>query len=86
MFASMIGNCISTLAGVSPIAAMLLAFVTGYLAVGIPVQLRHGAVSRDIWGTAGGLCVAAAYAAVLAGIVPALHHLPSTTAYVAQQR
>jgi len=58
----------------SPVAAVIAFFVFGYLVVGLPVHFRQGAASRDIWGTAAGVTMAALYAAFLVGVYPILHH------------
>ncbi|MGF6771265.1 hypothetical protein P3T18_003744 [Paraburkholderia sp. GAS199] len=59
---------------VSPIRAVLVFFLIGYVVVGLPVHFRQGAASRDIWGTAAGVTMAAIYAAFIIGVYPALHH------------
>jgi hypothetical protein len=42
--------------------------------VGLPVHFRQGAASRDVWGTAAGVTMAALYAAFLVCVYPMLHH------------
>ncbi len=59
----------------SPVRAVILFFVIGYVVVGLPVHFRQGAASRDVWGTAAGVTMAALYAAFLVGVYPWLHHL-----------
>ncbi|WP_233801045.1 hypothetical protein [Paraburkholderia sp. HP33-1] len=59
----------------SPVHAVVLFFVIGYLVVGLPVHFRQGAASRDIWGTAAGVTMAALYAMFIAGVYPWLHHV-----------
>jgi RsiW-degrading membrane proteinase PrsW (M82 family) len=58
----------------SPVRAVIAFFLIGYLVVGLPVHFRQGAASRDIWGTAAGVTMAAIYAAFIVGVYPALHH------------
>ncbi|SIT37963.1 conserved hypothetical protein [Paraburkholderia ribeironis] len=58
----------------SPVRAVIAFFLFGYLVVGLPVHFRQGAASRDIWGTAAGVAMAAIYAAFMVGVYPALHH------------
>ncbi|CAD6509677.1 hypothetical protein [Paraburkholderia metrosideri] len=58
----------------SPVRAVIAFFLIGYLIVGLPVHFRQGAASRDIWGTAAGVTMAALYAAFIVGVYPALHH------------
>jgi RsiW-degrading membrane proteinase PrsW (M82 family) len=58
----------------SPVRAVIVFFLIGYLIVGLPVHFRQGAASRDIWGTAAGVTMAALYAAFIIGVYPALHH------------
>jgi len=58
----------------SPVRAVILFFVIGYVLVGLPVHFRQGAASRDIWGTAAGVTMAALYAAFIVGVYPLLHH------------
>jgi hypothetical protein len=58
----------------SPIAAVIAFFVIGYLVVGLPVHFRQGPASRDVWGTAAGVTMAAMYAAFLVCVYPLLHH------------
>ncbi|MFT4065655.1 hypothetical protein [Paraburkholderia sp.] len=58
----------------SPVRAVILFFVIGYVLVGLPVHFRQGAVSRDIWGTAAGVTMAALYGAFIVGVYPLLHH------------
>jgi RsiW-degrading membrane proteinase PrsW (M82 family) len=58
----------------SPVRAVIAFFLIGYLVVGLPVHFRQGAASRDIWGTAAGVTMAAIYAAFIIGVYPALHH------------
>jgi RsiW-degrading membrane proteinase PrsW (M82 family) len=58
----------------SPVRAVIAFFLIGYLVVGLPMHFRQGAVSRDIWGTAAGVTMAAIYAAFIVGVYPALHH------------
>ncbi|WP_241017120.1 hypothetical protein [Paraburkholderia sp. Ac-20342] len=58
----------------SPVRAVIVFFVIGYVIVGLPVHFRQGAASRDIWGTAAGVTMAALYAAFIVGVYPALHH------------
>jgi RsiW-degrading membrane proteinase PrsW (M82 family) len=59
----------------SPVRAVILFFVIGYVVVGLPVHFRQGAASRDVWGTAAGVTMAALYAAFIAGVYPWLHHM-----------
>ncbi|OAJ54526.1 hypothetical protein A6V36_07435 [Paraburkholderia ginsengiterrae] len=61
----------------SPVRAVIAFFLIGYLAVGLPVYFRQGAASRDIWGTAAGVTMAAIYAAFIIGVYPVLHHSAS---------
>lgn len=58
----------------SPVSAVIAFFAFGYVVVGLPVHFRQGAASRDIWGTAAGVTMAAVYAAFIVGVYPALHH------------
>lgn len=58
----------------SPVRAVIVFFVIGYVLVGLPLHFRQGAASRDIWGTAAGVTLAAIYAMFVIGIYPALHH------------
>jgi RsiW-degrading membrane proteinase PrsW (M82 family) len=58
----------------SPVRAVIVFFLIGYLVVGLPVHFRQGAASRDIWGTAAGVAMAALYAAFIVGVYPVLHH------------
>lgn len=58
----------------SPVYAVIAFFLVGYLVVGLPVHFRQGAASRDVWGTAAGVSMAALYAAFIIGVYPALHH------------
>jgi RsiW-degrading membrane proteinase PrsW (M82 family) len=58
----------------SPVRAVIAFFLIGYVIVGLPLHFRQGAASRDIWGTAAGVTMAAIYAAFLIGVYPALHH------------
>ena len=58
----------------SPMRAVILFFVIGYVVVGLPVHFRQGAASRDVWGTAAGVTMAVLYAAFIAGVYPWLHH------------
>jgi RsiW-degrading membrane proteinase PrsW (M82 family) len=58
----------------SPVYAVIAFFLIGYVVVGLPVHFRQGAASRDIWGTAAGVTMAALYAAFLIGVYPVLHH------------
>jgi hypothetical protein len=58
----------------SPVRAVIAFFLIGYLVVGLPMHFRQGAASRDIWGTAAGVTMAAIYAAFIVGVYPALHH------------
>ncbi|HEY2024807.1 hypothetical protein [Paraburkholderia sp.] len=58
----------------SPVRAVILFFVIGYVLVGLPLHFRQGAASRDIWGTAAGVTMAALYAAFIVGVYPLLHH------------
>lgn len=58
----------------SPVIAVLAFFVFGYLVVGLPVHFRQGAASRDVWGTAAGVTMAALYGAFLVGVYPLVHH------------
>lgn len=58
----------------SPVRAVVAFFLFGYLVVGLPVHFRQGAASRDVWGTAAGVTMAAIYAAFIVGVYPALHH------------
>jgi hypothetical protein len=58
----------------SPVYAVVAFFLIGYLLVGLPMHFRQGATSRDIWGTAAGVTMAALYAAFIVGVYPALHH------------
>ncbi|WP_144153843.1 hypothetical protein [Paraburkholderia sp. BCC1885] len=58
----------------SPISAVITFFVVGYIAVGLPVHFRQGPASRDVWGTAAGVTMAAVYAAFLVCVYPMLHH------------
>jgi RsiW-degrading membrane proteinase PrsW (M82 family) len=59
----------------SPVRAVILFFLIGYVVVGLPVHFRQGAASRDIWGTAAGVTMAALYAAFIVGVYPWLHHV-----------
>ncbi|WP_144113669.1 hypothetical protein [Paraburkholderia sp. BCC1886] len=59
---------------VSPVWAVIGFFILGYLIVGLPVHFRQGALSRDVWGTAGGVTMAVLYGAFIVGVYPALHH------------
>jgi hypothetical protein len=56
------------------VRAVIVFFLIGYLIVGLPVHFRQGAASRDIWGTAAGVTMAALYAAFIVAVYPALHH------------
>ncbi|HEY1999930.1 hypothetical protein [Paraburkholderia sp.] len=67
----------------SPVSAVIAFFVFGYLVVGLPVHFRQGAASRDIWGTAAGVTMAAVYAAFIVGVYPALHHSLHTPSIIA---
>jgi hypothetical protein len=58
----------------SPVSAVIAFFVFGYLIVGLPVHFRQGPASRDVWGTAAGVTMAAVYAAFLVCVYPMLHH------------
>ncbi|MFM0336451.1 hypothetical protein [Paraburkholderia fungorum] len=58
----------------SPVYAVIAFFLIGYVVVGLPVHFRQGAASRDIWGTAAGVTMAALYAAFIIGVYPVLHH------------
>lgn len=58
----------------SPVYAVIVSFLIGYVVVGLPVYFRQGAASRDVWGTAAGVTMAAIYAAFIVGVYPALHH------------
>ena len=58
----------------SPVSAVIAFFVFGYIVVGLPVHFRQGPASRDIWGTAAGVTMAAVYAAFLVCVYPMLHH------------
>jgi hypothetical protein len=58
----------------SPVSAVLAFFTFGYLVVGLPVHFRQGAASRDVWGTAAGVTMAALYGAFLVGVYPLVHH------------
>jgi hypothetical protein len=58
----------------SPVYAVIAFFLVGYLVVGLPMHFRRGAASRDIWGTAAGVTMAALYAAFVIGVYPAMHH------------
>ncbi|WP_144143258.1 hypothetical protein [Paraburkholderia sp. BCC1884] len=58
----------------SPVRAVIAFFLFGYLVVGLPMHFRQGAASRDVWGTAAGVTMAALYAAFIVGVYPALHH------------
>jgi RsiW-degrading membrane proteinase PrsW (M82 family) len=58
----------------SPVWAVLAFFAFGYVIVGLPVHFRQGAASRDIWGTAAGVTMAALYAAFIVGVYPILQH------------
>jgi hypothetical protein len=58
----------------SPVRAVIAFFLIGYVIVGLPMHFRQGAASRDIWGTAAGVTMAAIYAAFIIGVYPALHH------------
>lgn len=58
----------------SPVSAVIAFFIFGYLVVGLPVHFRQGAASRDVWGTAAGVTMAALYGAFLVGIYPLVHH------------
>jgi hypothetical protein len=42
---------------------------------------RQGAASRDIWGTAAGVTMAALYAAFVVGVYPWLHHAAVISAH-----
>ncbi|RFU47866.1 hypothetical protein [Paraburkholderia sp. DHOC27] len=59
---------------VSPVSAVIAFFMLGYLLVGLPVHFRQGAASRDVWGTAAGVTMAALYGAFLVGVYPLVHH------------
>jgi hypothetical protein len=59
---------------ISPVSAVIAFFVFGYLVVGLPVHFRQGAASRDVWGTAAGVTMAALYGAFLVGVYPLVHH------------
>ncbi|WP_341312335.1 hypothetical protein WN982_12625 [Paraburkholderia sp. IMGN_8] len=61
----------------SPVCAVIVFFLLGYLVVGLPMHFRQGAASRDVWGTAAGVTMAAVYAAFIIGVYPALHHSTS---------
>ncbi|HEV3425298.1 MAG TPA: hypothetical protein VG105_16260 [Paraburkholderia sp.] len=71
---------------VSPVSAVLAFFAFGYLVVGLPVYFRQGAASRDIWGTAAGVTMAALYAAFLVGVYPVLHHPVHTPPVISATR
>ena len=58
----------------SPVWAVIAFFMFGYVIVGLPVHFRQGAASRDVWGTAAGVTMAALYAAFLVCVYPMLHH------------
>jgi hypothetical protein len=58
----------------SPVPAVIAFFMLGYVIVGLPVHFRQGPASRDIWGTAAGVTMAALYAAFLVCVYPVLHH------------
>lgn len=58
----------------SPVYAVIAFFLVGYFVVGLPMHFRQGAASRDIWGTAAGVTMAAVYAAFIIGVYPAMHH------------
>jgi hypothetical protein len=62
MFTSFLASAVTILTSTPPVLAVLVCFVVGYVAIGIPLHLRAGGAARDIWGTAAGLCVVAAYA------------------------
>jgi len=62
----------------SPVRAVIIFFLFGYIIVGLPLHFRRGAASRDIWGTAAGVTMAALYAAFLVGVYPVLHHSAAT--------
>jgi hypothetical protein len=71
----------------SPVAAVLAFFVFGYLVVGLPMHFRQGAASRDVWGTAAGVTMAALYGAFIVGVYPLLHlhglHVPPPAVTIA---
>ncbi|MCC8391265.1 hypothetical protein LJ656_01585 [Paraburkholderia sp. MMS20-SJTR3] len=62
-----------------PVLAVVVFFLIGYLAVGLPMHFRQGAASRDIWGTAAGVTMAALYAAFVVGVYPLLHQVGAIT-------
>ncbi|NML33944.1 hypothetical protein [Paraburkholderia antibiotica] len=64
----------------SPVCAVIVFFLIGYVVVGLPVHFRQGAASRDVWGTAAGVTMAALYAAFLVGVYPVLHHVSAAVA------
>jgi hypothetical protein len=65
----------------SPVRAVILFFVIGYVLVGLPVHFRQGAASRDVWGTAAGVTMAVLYAAFIVGVYPLLHHAAIVVAH-----
>jgi hypothetical protein len=65
----------------SPVRAVILFFAIGYVLVGLPLHFRQGAASRDVWGTAAGVTMAALYAAFIVGVYPLLHHAAIVVAH-----
>ena len=51
----------------SPVLVVAVIFAIGFMLVGIPMQLRNGAVARDVWGTVAGVSFSLLYLIVVFG-------------------
>ncbi|GAB5101310.1 hypothetical protein YK56LOC_70270 [Caballeronia sp. HLA56] len=57
-------------AAAPPPLVVALVFLAVYLAVGIPIQLLRGSLSRNLWGTFAGVVAGLLYITFIVGIYP----------------
>jgi hypothetical protein len=56
--------------GMSPVLAVVVFFIVGYVIIGIPLQFTRGPGYRDAWGTVGGIFAALMYLTILFVVYP----------------
>jgi hypothetical protein len=58
----------------SPVMAVVVIFIVGFLSVGVPAHFRGGPRSRDVWGTVAGASLSVLYMIVLFSAKSGIHN------------